>query len=39
MTYEFEGQQPVVVLKQSNVCGAKGHSREVERCKIVQLLR
>jgi hypothetical protein len=28
MTYEDVGQLPVVVLKQSNVCGAKGHSRE-----------
>ena len=36
MPYEFEGQQPVVVLKRSNFRGAKGHSRKVERCKIVQ---
>lgn len=28
MTYEFEGRQPVVAMKQSNVCGAKGHSRK-----------
>lgn len=30
MAYEFKGQQPVVVMKQSNVCGAKGHSRNNE---------
>ena len=27
MTCEFEWQQPVVVMKQCNDCGAKGHSR------------
>jgi hypothetical protein len=27
MTTEEKGQQPVVVMKQRNVCEAKGHSR------------
>jgi len=27
MTVESVGQQPVVVLKQGNACGAKGHSQ------------
>lgn len=27
MTAEGVGQQPVVVMKQGNSCGAKGHSR------------
>ena len=29
MTVVFMGQQPVVVMKQSNVCGAKGHSHSL----------
>jgi len=27
MADEFAGQQPVVVMKQGNACGAKGHSQ------------
>ena len=27
MTAEGVGQQPVVVMKQGNACGAKGHNR------------
>ncbi|WP_100330191.1 hypothetical protein [Bacillus xiapuensis] len=30
MTVESAGQQPVVVLKQGNACGAKGHSHIAE---------
>jgi len=39
MTCEFRGQQPVVVMKQSNVCGAKGHSRRLEYCKISLIVK
>lgn len=39
MTYEFRGQQPVVVLKRSNVRGAKGHSRKLEYCKISLIVK
>ena len=39
MTYVFGGQQPVVALKQSNVCGAKGHSRRLEYCKISLIVK
>ena len=35
MTYEFKGQQPIVVMKQGNACGAKGHSRLINRWNAV----
>lgn len=39
MTCEFRGQQPVVVMKRSNVRGAKGHSRRLEYCKISLIVK